>query len=63
MENRSVLPDGRTILCKMIHDAEITLVFQKEECPETLSGVTSQIMAAYAAVSYTHLTLPTILLV
>lgn len=48
MENRSVLPDGRTILCKMIHDAEITLVFQKEECPETLSGVTSQIMAAYA---------------
>lgn len=48
MENRSVLPDGRITLCKMIRDAEITLVFQKEACPETMSGVTSQIMAAYA---------------
>lgn len=48
METLSVLPDGKTALHKTIHGAEITLVFQAEEYPETLSEVTSQIMAAYA---------------
>lgn len=48
METLSVLPDGKTALCKTVHGTEITLVFQSEERPETLSEVTSQIMAAYA---------------
>ena len=42
------LPDGRTEVETIIHGCNVTVVFAREDDPETMKTVTDLIMSAYA---------------
>ena len=42
------LPDGRTEVATIIHGCNVTVVFAREDDPETMKTVTDLIMSAYA---------------
>lgn len=48
MKTVKELPDGRTEVKTIIHGCNVTVVFAREDDPETMKTVTDLIMSAYA---------------